>query len=556
MSPRSLTHLAALSAVLSLGLQAQAPAKAPSAAAPAKRASKLELKDGFYVIDGHKIFLNAIGYEPGARPGEAPYDKRVSNLAQIKSDLARIKAAGYNGIRTWSEMSEPELKLVQASGLKMVYGIWLKPEENFADPAVVAKDLELIKKTLAFTHKYDCIVTYLIMNEPQPLHLQKVGAQATRDLWLQAKELIHQLHPGVPVTISGNTQITEWLDMNLFDVYGRNAYDYKDGANFTHGFANAQRMVAEPYSKNRPILLTEFGRSVSRAGGGLYGGNTLQEQSDAMVKYYRDILDAGAAGACPFYFADGWWKGGKPEIHDDTAEEWFGFIGFKDLKDQKGLERPAWYALKQYNQALVASPKNQQFYQNEVPIEIFAQPSVKKVRVIYQDGVLQELKPDAHGYITGKLSFAGEDLKDRELVFESYDAKGALVKIETLVVLTGKDPIKWPTLELRTSATNLEGTNDLGVEMEVKNGSVFTLTDEIRVAYAAHKWWDRAEARAKKLDPKQADQVVTDHFAVPGDSPVLSVYVGTDIHYGKFVKTLYTQKFLYRGTWADPLRFK
>jgi hypothetical protein len=26
--------------------------------------------------------------------------------------------------------------------------------------------------------------------------------------------------------------------MNLFDVYAYNAYDYDDGANYTHGYAN------------------------------------------------------------------------------------------------------------------------------------------------------------------------------------------------------------------------------------------------------------------------------------------------------------------------------
>jgi len=554
MNPRAIALTAAFATTLVFGQTPTAPKTAPKAGP--KKASKLELKDGSYFINGQKIFLNAIGYEPGARPGEAPYDKRVSNLAQIREDLKRIKAAGYNGIRTWSEMSDAELKLVQESGLKIVFGIWLKPDENFADPAVVAKDLELVKKTLAYTHKYDCVVTYLIMNEPMPEHLRKVGAQATLELWTKTRDLIHQLHPGVPVTISGNTQITEWVDMNVFDVYGRNAYDYKDGENFTHGFANSQRSIADSFGKGKPVLLTEFGRSVSRAGSGFYGGNTLQEQADAMVKYYRDILDAGAAGACPFYFADGWWKGGNPAVHEDTAEEWFGFVGFKDGKDAKGTERPAWYALKQYNEALVASPKNQQFYQNEVPVEIFAQPDVKKIRVVYLDGVLLEAKPNAKGYYAGKLSFAGEGLKDRELTFESYDAQGRLLKIETLIVLTGKDPIQWPSIELRTPIKDLEGTQDLALDVKIKNGSTFTLSEEVRLAFAAHKGWDRAEARTKKLDPKQPDQTVSDHYAVPADSPMLSIFAGTDVRFGKFVKTIYTQQYLYRGNWADPLRIK
>jgi len=95
---------------------------ATALAAPAPR-TKIEIKGRLVLHRWHKFFVNAIGYEPGARPGEDPYKQRVSNLPEIRQDLNNIKAAGFSGIRTWSEMTEDELKLVQASGLKIVFGI-------------------------------------------------------------------------------------------------------------------------------------------------------------------------------------------------------------------------------------------------------------------------------------------------------------------------------------------------------------------------------------------------------------------------------------------------
>jgi hypothetical protein len=525
-------------------------------AAPPRPRARIELKDGWYVIDGHKVLINAIGYESGARPGETPYDHSDRNLAQVRRDLKIIKAAGFNGIRTWSQMSEAELKVVQASGLKVIFGIWLKPDEDFSDAKVVAQDLALIRRVLAYSRNYDCVITYLIMNEPMPEHIRKVGAQATRDLWARSIELIHQLHPGVPVTISGNTAITEWLDMNLFDVYGRNAYDYKDGSNFTHGFANSQRAITDSLGRGKPVLLTEFGRSVSRQGSGLYGGNSLQEQADAMLRYYRDILDSGATGLCPFYYADGWWKAGSPVIHNDEAEEWFGFFGFKDLKDTIGYPRPAWHALKQYNKALIASPKNQQFYQNEVPVEAFCQPEVRKLRVIHQDGILLEVAPDTRGYCSGSLSFRGEGLKDRELVIEAFDAGGRLLKAETIIVLTGKDSIQWPTLELRTRATDLEGLHDVPVEVSIRNPTVFSLGEEARYAFSHHKGWDRAEARTRRIDPRLKEQSFSDAFLLPDACPMLAIYAGAEVQFGKFHKTIFAHRYLYKGPWADPIRIK
>jgi len=527
-----------------------------AAAPPSRSRPSVELKDGWYHLRGRKFLVNAIGYESGARPGEVPYEQAARNLAQVRRDLKVIRSAGFNGIRTWSQMSEAELKVVQASGLKVVFGIWLKPDEDFSDPKVVEKDLALIRQVLAYSRKYDCVITYLIMNEPMPEHIRKVGAQATRNLWVRATELIHQLHPGIPVTISGNTAITEWLDMNLFDVYGRNAYDYKDGANFTHGFANSQRAITGSLGHGKPVLLTEFGRSVSRQGGGLYGGNSLEQQADAMVRYYRDILDAGATGLCPFYYADGWWKSGAPAIHNDEAEEWFGFFGFRDLQDTQGYPRPAWHALKRYNQALISSPKNQQFYRNEVPVEAFCQPGVRKLRVVHLDAVLSELTPDAQGYVSGILSFPGEELKDRELVIEAYDAAGRLLKHETIIVLTGKDPVSWPRLELRTRTTDLEGLREVPVEIDLRNDSPFKLGEEVRYAFSHHKGWDRAEARVRSLAPKQQHLSFSDTYALPDGSPMLAIYAGVEVRFGKFVTTLHAHRYLYPGSWADPIRVK
>ncbi|MDX1700698.1 MAG: glycoside hydrolase family 2 TIM barrel-domain containing protein, partial [Melioribacteraceae bacterium] len=260
--------------------------------------TQLEIKDGWYYINGQKFFVNALGYEIGARPGQHPYVKRYSEPQRVKNDVEAIKLAGFNAIRTWSELSEEELKVVQESGLKVVFGIGIRPDEDFSDPKVIDEFMSIVKNVLAYSKNYDCIITYLIMNEPMPQHIKKVGAQATVDLWTKIRDLIHIEHRGIPVTISGNSAITEFVDMNLFDVYAYNAYDY-DGFNYTHGYANASRILPELNGQGKPLLLTEFGLSVSRRGGeSRYGGNTLYEQMKILPWYYRQLLDAGAAGAC------------------------------------------------------------------------------------------------------------------------------------------------------------------------------------------------------------------------------------------------------------------
>ena len=518
--------------------------------------TQLELKDGWYYVNGQKFFVNALGYEIGARPGQNPYVKRDSEPERVKQDMKVIKEAGFNAIRTWSELSEEELKVVQDSGLKIVFGIGIKPEQDFADPAIVDEYMAIVKKVLAYSKNYDCIITYLIMNEPMPEHIRNVGAQATVDLWTTIRDYIHQEHPGIPVTISGNSAITEFVDMNVFDVYAYNAYDY-DGFNYTHGFANASRILPEMNKQGKPLMLTEFGLSVSRqAGESRYGGNTLIEQMEILPWYYRELLDAGATGACPFYYADGWWKGSEPAKHNDTSEEWFGFWGYRDGEDTVGYPRPVWHAMKEYNSALVSSPKNQMFYKNEIPLEMFLQPEVKSVRVIYQDGIVYSQSDLTNNYLKDSISFAGEGLSDRELIFEFYDENQKLLKLEGIIVLTSDQEVEWPKLTITTPLKDLEENPQVTLEVQLENGSVFTLSDEVRYLISTHVGWSRGEQRRWAVNPALPSQTMTDRYVYPAESPLLGLYAGTEISYGKFKKIIHDEHLIYRGTWADPIRVK
>jgi hypothetical protein len=518
--------------------------------------SSVEIKDGWYYLNGQKFFVNALGYEIGARPGQHPYEERFNEPERVKQDLEVIKAAGFNAVRTWSELSEDELKVVQDSGLKIIFGIGIKPDLDFADPAVIDEYMTIVEKVLAYSKNYDCIITYLIMNEPMPQHIQSVGAQATVDLWIKIRDTIHQEHPGIPVTISGNSAITEFVDMNLFDIYAYNAYDY-DGFNYTHGYANAARILPEMNGQGKPLLMTEFGLSVSRqAGESRYGGNTLAEQMQMLPWYYRQLLDAGATGACPFYYADGWWKGGDPDTHDDTSEEWFGFWGYRDRDDTVGYPRPVWHAMKAYNNAMICSPKNQMFYKNEIPLEIFLLPEVKSVRVVYRDTVIYSNKDIGNGYLQDMISFAGEGLTDRELIFEFYDRNEELLKLESIIVITSDEEVQWPQLTISTDLKDLDDNPEVTLELKLENESVFTLSDEVRYLVSTHVGWSRGEQRRWAVDPALPSHTLTDSYVYPTESPLLGLYAGTEITYGRFKKTIHDQHLIYRGTWADPIRLK
>jgi len=125
----------------------------------AQSKTKIEIKDNWYYLNGEKYFIKALGYEIGARPGQSPYHEiKSDNLDLMKFDMNVIKDAGYNAIRTWSQFSEPQLKLIQDSGLKLIMGINVDPDKDYGNPQFIKECDENLQNVLNYSKKYDCII--------------------------------------------------------------------------------------------------------------------------------------------------------------------------------------------------------------------------------------------------------------------------------------------------------------------------------------------------------------------------------------------------------------
>lgn len=515
----------------------------------------LEIKNGHYYINGEKTFINALGYEIGARPGQHPYeDEKVLEIARMRNDLNIIKEAGFNAVRTWSELTEEEVVLIQESGLLLVYGIWILPDGDFDDPQFVEDAKAQVEKVMEWSKNYDCIITYLIMNEPMVAHIHEKGAQNTIDLWTSLTEIIHNGHPGIPVTISNNSAIGEYLNERIFDVYGFNTYDYKEGLpGFTQGFANHFKYLKELNGEDKPVLVTEFGMSVSPIGWGLYGGNTRETQANHVIGNFSDLLDSEVAGICPFYYADGWWKAGDPEVHNPYPEEWFGYWGYADDQDTIGYPRPIWYEFKEYNQALVASPRNQHIYRNEVPMEFYLNDEVSNIKVVYDDKLIYN-QDVAQYHFEDKLIFEEQNITDRELIFEFYNKQNELLKWESIIILTSKEKVELPTINLAFSTDDLSKVKSVKTKFTIQNDTIFSLNNTVNYIYVHHEGWNPGVHKSKEIDPSKKEQTFTDEYKYSDACYVLNIGAGIDVKYGKFVKRIYNQDFLYRGDWADPIR--
>jgi hypothetical protein len=393
------------------------------------------------------------------------------------------------------------------------------------------------------------------MNEPMVSHIHDKGARNTVNLWKDLITIIHEEHSGIPVTISNNSAIGEYINERIFDVYGYNAYDYKEGlSGYVQGFSNHFHFLKKLNGENKPVLVTEFGLSVSPLGWGkMYGGNTRKRQASHIIKNLSELLDSDVAGVCPFYYADGWWKAGEPENHNTHPEEWFGYWGYADDSDTTGYPRPIWYEFKKYNQAIVAAPRNHKIYQAVVPIEFYVNDQVARAKIIYNDSVIYD-KAISQSHFIDELDFKEQAITDRELIIEFYDKHESLLKWEAIMILTTKDTIALPEIKLEVNTDDLNKVSELKATFTVLNESVFKLDDNLQYLFSHHEGWDPGEHRTKIIDSEKTRYSFSDSYKFSDNCLVLTVGAGLDITFGKFVKRIYNQKLIYRGDWADPIK--
>ena len=107
----------------------------------------------------------------------------------------------------------------------------------------------------------------------------------------------------------------------------------------------------------------------------------------------------------------------------------------------------------------------------------------------------------------------------------------------------------WPTLTIDSPITDLDEQQDVAVSLTLKDPGPFEFSSDVRYMWATHIGWSRGERRRWRIDASLESQAMSDSYALPTESPVLGLYAGTEITYGKFTKTIHDEKLIYRGDW-------
>jgi len=407
---------------------------------------RCELRGGWLYRDGEKFLVKGVGYDP-SRPGELPWARRRS-VALLESDLARIRAAGFNTIRTWETLSRDELAATERQGLAVIQGIWIDPEGDFADAAFRRRAVEKVENLVRETRRSNAVIAYLVMNEPRPAEALKAGEEVTRSFLKELAATVRDLDPEVPVTFA-SWPGAEFLDDPAFPLVAANLHPFRPRALLEAlGYQGMVRLWKQ-MAGERALLVTEYGVSVSpvEPGPDAPGGATEEEQEEALPRLAESIVRAGAAGGCLFMWIDGWWKNddrpGDEMLHDlDDGEEWFGLNAMESIDDRLGRARPALEAMRAWNRAVLTLPADGAIASREVEVEAWVEDGGEVVVEASINGSEPVLVPVVREgpWIRGRLGLLSRAEGPQRIRFVISSGEDTLARTERIVVPPGQGP--------------------------------------------------------------------------------------------------------------------
>lgn len=317
----------------------------PTRPAPAARRSWADPVRPMFRGIGYSPFRGTHGYADP--PAKADRDR-------VRSDFAAITNAGFNAIRTWDAPPDWVLALAAENQLKVLAGLGAPVEGEFDKPAFIEPAVAAVRQAVTRLARHEIVIGYLVLNETRP-DLVAAGPAAFAAYVAQLVRAARESDPARPVSYAAWIKSLDSRPMGDIDFAAVNLYGH-DGRRMRANIGYPGLLDLMGGGSGLPLVVTEFGYSVSPEGPGGYGygGNSLVEQADGLVGEW-DLIAPRALGGFCFEFCDEGWKAGHPERKDPHAEEWFG-LWATTPDDPVARPRPAVRAMTEAFHLTVVEP--------------------------------------------------------------------------------------------------------------------------------------------------------------------------------------------------------
>lgn len=274
---------------------------------------RLAVDGRYFRLGGERVFLRLVTYGPF--PGGWPEDPG--------SDLRRIAAAGFHGLRLYEWPTIALLDAAAAAGLRVFAGHrWPQAVDFLGDSGKELRDARIALALRAGELAgHPAMAGVFVANEIPADLVRWMGPArvlgAVESLILDGRKLAPEW-----LWSYANYPSTEYLEPAHADFTAMNVYLERE-ADFRAYLRRLHHIAGD-----RPVMISEFGLDSRRHGPG--------RQAETLAWAVRAAREAGVAGLAIYAWSDRWWNGGA-EVTD-----WdFG------LTDRQGREKPALRAVRE-----------------------------------------------------------------------------------------------------------------------------------------------------------------------------------------------------------------
>ena len=290
--------------------------------------------------DGKLFFVKGVAYgisAPGLTPGAEGSFPKIP-MSVFENDFRMMKESGINTIRTYEPFPDALLDLAEKYDIKIIEQVVSPSSYTDYSSDTELKALKKIAVDIVKKHSgRKCILMWLIWNDA-PFCYEEPGSPIPRYGFDAVNKFMKEIYLAIkeadkahPVTAANILNVKGYsLGFDFLDVIGCNAYVGGHGFGWA-GQAPAEKLVSQMYDistkYDKPVIITETGFStfVKKA-----------KQDDAIEVQIKAVGEK-LAGLVIFEWADEWWKGGNPSVHDKHIEEYWGILTW-DRKPKPGYE--------------------------------------------------------------------------------------------------------------------------------------------------------------------------------------------------------------------------
>ncbi|MBX7207579.1 MAG: glycosyltransferase [Verrucomicrobiaceae bacterium] len=278
----------------------------PAASPPSRDGAEGRVKTAgkFLARGSEKFFLNGVSYgpfAPNSRGEPFPDD------GQLASDLAHIRALGFNALRLYEPPSGAVLNAAAAQGLLLVVGIPWAEHVDFLSSRERREAVEHAVRDAALrlgAHPH--VAALLVGNEIEKTLVRWMGPRRVRDFIERLIRIAAEAAPHTLVSYASYPS-TEYLVPRNAPFLAMNVY-LEERAAWERYLHRLQNLAG-----GRPLVITESGIDTRSHG---------EAAQAAVMRWQREsLLQCGAAGGVWFSYTDDWQRGGR------RVEDWrFGLV--------------------------------------------------------------------------------------------------------------------------------------------------------------------------------------------------------------------------------------